>query len=806
MSEPLSFWPASWPDPALTLSVVACVLAAAAVLVGLAYRARASRYGFRELRRALDDMAAGHLEREVDVPANDPAAPLARSVEQLAASLRHRLAESEVRAEQRGALLDGLRDCVVLGTDGDFDLTHAGGAARELLGEDPEALRGRHLGALLTPESWEKLLPRLARRSLRDEGVRASVDLLLVDGGTRPALLTAGALPAGGLSVLLVPESAPDRAERRSEVEQSARYQALVEGMAEGALIAREGLLVYANPALARMLGRERDRLAGQPIKDLIGTRHLLLVLERIALAEQGAEVPATTFTLIDAEGGERPVDARFSRVELEGGPAAALSLRDLAPETSALARARRQEARLDATLEASSDALLVVDYPAEASERPRVVMANGRFLELFGLDAAEALDVSEDQLRRRVAVRFEDPEGFLAATGRLMQDREAIVVEELRALRPEPRWLERYSAPVRAPGGRSAGRVFSYRDITAQKDTESRLKEDAAALDRARRSLERANEALGRVNTDLESKGEALEKLNAELRRLDGLKSELLSNVSHELQTPLVSIKGYTEMILAGRLGEINEEQRHGLEVALRNIDRLIAMIDNLLSFSRLEREAGKLRPADFLLVDVVDEVVELQRETLAQRGIELTTRYLTDGLTVHADRDKIVQVLTNLVSNAIKFNHDGGRVDIVVHRGRRGFLVVDVKDSGVGIPEAERAKIFDRFFRGAGGAEAGSGIGLAIVQEILRRHGCVISVESEPGQGSTFTFTLPLAGVSGPFRGTGDGDLLDEPMGLGGLSTGEGSFPEAERPASSPTPGAPARSLFRLVPPRRD
>lgn len=804
MSESLTSWPASWPEPALVLSVVACVLAAAAVLVGLAYRARASRYGFRELRRALEDMAGGRLDREVDVPSNDPAAPLARALEQLSASLRHRLGESEGRAEQRGSLLAGLRDCVVLGTDGDFDLTLAGGAARELLGEDTDALRGRHLGALLTPESWEKLLPRLARRSLRDEGVRASVDLLLVDGGTRPALLTAGALPGGGLSVLLVPESVPERAERRSEALQSARYEALVEGMAEGALIAREGLVVYVNPAVARLLGRDRDRLVGQPVKDLIGTRHLLLILERIAQVEQGEEVPATTFTLLDGEGGERPVDARFSRVELEDGPAAALSLRDLAPETSALARARRQEARLDATLEASSDALLVVDYPAEASKSPRVVLANQRFLDLFGLEAGEALEMPESELRGRVAASFEDPEAYRAATGRLMHDREAIVVDELRLQRPEARWVERYSAPVRDADGRPAGRIFSYRDITSQKDTESRLKEDAAALDRARRSLERANEALERVNADLESKGEALENLNAELRRLDGLKSELLSNVSHELQTPLVSIKGYTEMILAGRLGEINEEQRHGLEVALRNIDRLIAMINNLLSFSRLEREAGKLHPTDFLLLDVVDEVVELQRETLAQRGIELTTRYLTDDLTVHADRDKIVQVLTNLVSNAIKFNHDGGRVDIGVHRGRRGFLVVDVKDTGVGIPEAERSRIFDRFFRGAGGAEAGSGIGLAIVQEILRRHGCVISVESEPGKGSTFTFTLPLAAMSEPHRRGDEEAALDDSMGLGGLSTDAGSFPEEKGVA--PGPGAPARSLFRLVPPRRE
>jgi hypothetical protein len=144
---------------------------------------------------------------------------------------------------------------------------------------------------------------------------------------------------------------------------------------------------------------------------------------------------------------------------------------------------------------------------------------------------------------------------------------------------------------------------------------------------------------------------------------------------------------------------------------------------------------------------------------------------------------------------------------VSIAVHRGRRGFLVVEVKDTGVGIPEAERSRIFDRFYRGSTGPEAGSGIGLAIVQEILRRHGCVISVESEPGQGSTFTFTLPLSGgASGSRRGEGELDPMGEPLGLGGLSTAP-PLPGEEEGAGAGTEGSgPSRSLFRLVKPRRD
>ncbi len=256
--------------------------------------------------------------------------------------------------------------------------------------------------------------------------------------------------------------------------------------------------------------------------------------------------------------------------------------------------------------------------------------------------------------------------------------------------------------------------------------------------LGRAKTELESAYRDLAEAQKTLAQRNEQLEKLNAELKSLDEMKSNLLANVSHELHTPLVSIKGYTEMILKRRLGPLTPEQERGLSVALKNIDRLVEMIDNLLSFSRMEKGDTQLH-----LEDV---------ERIKKKKIAVTTEYETDDLMVRGDRIKMGQVLINLLTNAVKFNQEGGRITIRARKGPRGFLEVEVADTGIGIPAEEQGKIFERFYQVDGSPRRkyeGTGIGLSIVRDILRLHGCAIRVGSEPGQGTVFTFTLPLARV---------------------------------------------------------
>jgi signal transduction histidine kinase len=305
-------------------------------------------------------------------------------------------------------------------------------------------------------------------------------------------------------------------------------------------------------------------------------------------------------------------------------------------------------------------------------------------------------------------------------------------------------------------------------------------LRARADDLREAQAALEQTAAELRAANEELRTRGEELDRLNRELRRLDEMKSNLLGNVSHELQTPLVSIRGYTEMTLKERLGPITEEQRYGLGLSLKNIDRLIAMIDNLVNFARKEQEIGPLELSRFPLLPLIEEAAELVRATREERRIELRLDAPPGAWLVEGDRDKILQVFLNLLSNAIKFNREAGRIEVLVRRGQPGFVSVSVRDTGIGIPDKDLPLVFDRHYRVAPqgeGRRAGSGIGLSIVRDVLRQHGCTISVSSAEGQGTEFTFTLPEAEAAGarpqpaevepraPGSGSGDDEAPDGP-----------------------------------------
>jgi signal transduction histidine kinase len=308
---------------------------------------------------------------------------------------------------------------------------------------------------------------------------------------------------------------------------------------------------------------------------------------------------------------------------------------------------------------------------------------------------------------------------------------------------------LEVTLVPLVGRDRRPQGRVLVCRDLTEQRQTERKLQMHAEQLQLSKVMLEQAYRRLEEANRDLQSRSDQLRSVNEELRKLDEMKSNLLGNVSHELQTPLVSIRGYTEMIQRERLGPVNEEQRKGLSLCLKNIDRLISMIDNLLVLGRSDTETTRLKLSHFDLRQLITEAAELLREKIVERQIRFSSQIEGNDLRVHADRDKILQVLINLLSNAIKFNSQNGRVRVTAKMGPPGFAEILVEDSGQGIPEEARERVFERNYQVAqsGTDSGGSGIGLSIVKEILDSHGCRVGVESVVGEGSRFRFTVPLS-----------------------------------------------------------
>jgi PAS domain S-box-containing protein len=234
----------------------------------------------------------------------------------------------------------------------------------------------------------------------------------------------------------------------------------------------------------------------------------------------------------------------------------------------------------------------------------------------------------------------------------------------------------------------------------------------------------------------------------NERLRELDRLKDEFIALVSHELRTPLTSIRGYTELMLDGEAGALTDDQRQFLGVVERNSHRLLHLVGDLLFLAQVE--AGKL-VLDVGALDlgaVASESVETARPQAEAKGVTLT---LATGPAppIAGDRARIAQLLDNLVSNAVKFTPESGRVDVRV-RVDGSQAVLEVRDSGMGIPASEQEYLFDRFFRSSGATEQaiqGTGLGLAISKAIVDAHAGRITVASQEGAGTTFRVALPLA-----------------------------------------------------------
>ena len=298
-------------------------------------------------------------------------------------------------------------------------------------------------------------------------------------------------------------------------------------------------------------------------------------------------------------------------------------------------------------------------------------------------------------------------------------------------------------------------GASYTYTDVVSAGATDYlnkpfSLDEMMAKLNRVSRERE--------LIRDLKQKSLELEKANEDLRRLDNLKSIFVSSVSHELRTPLTVIKEFISLILEGHGGPLTDDQREYLGIAHKNILRLTNLIDTLLDFSRIESGKGlqlKFEPAR--LIDVVEDASMTLAHALEEKRVTLENRLDTDMPQVLIDRNRLVEVLINLINNGIKFTPTGGKITIDT-RGlteKRDYLKVVVSDTGIGIPPEDLPRVFDRFYQGQStGIAMGSGLGLAITKEIIEGHQGSIQAESRLGSGTAFIFTLPLLGVNNIFQ----------------------------------------------------
>jgi two-component system phosphate regulon sensor histidine kinase PhoR len=324
--------------------------------------------------------------------------------------------------------------------------------------------------------------------------------------------------------------------------------------------------------------------------------------------------------------------------------------------------------------------------------ERQRIVLMNPALQRFFFLSSSpEGLSLMEVLRNARIHEMVE----------KAMSRRGQVVGEEIAFPGPPPRTF-RVSAVTTSPEGSSRNVVCVFSDIT-------------------------------------------------ELRRLETIRRDFVANVSHELKTPLSSIKGYAETLLDGAL-EDQEHARGFVETIQRQADHLTKLINDLLDLARIESEKMELKLAPIRLQEIIPELMETLRPIWESKGLKVELESPPSLPLVLADQGALRQILSNLLDNAIKFTPKGGRI-AVRSSIQPDHLRIEVKDSGVGILSSDLPRIFERFYRADASrprSPESTGLGLAIVKHLVLAQGGQVWAESQVGRGSTFYFTLPLASTS--------------------------------------------------------
>ncbi len=389
---------------------------------------------------------------------------------------------------------------------------------------------------------------------------------------------------------------------------------------------------------------------------------------------------------------------------------------------------AREQAARAEANiekryrelLEAAPDAILEVD------SRGRIVLVNVQAEKIFGYSRAELIEKP---------VEFLIPDRFLSS---------------------HPADRQKYFAhPVRRPMGtgldlsakRADGTEFAVDVILSPYDAEGESGGRVICVVRDISERKLAEEQIQTLNYHLEQR-------NREVERANRLKDEFLASMSHELRTPLNAIIGFSDLL--AEQGDFTTKQKRFIGHIRQGAGHLLDVINDILDLSKIESGHLELKHEDFDVAEATTEVLAAIRPMATTKNLQVMNS-LSDGLSLYADRLRFKQILYNLLSNAIKFTPSGGRVSIETSQ-IRGDTCFCVADTGVGIPLEEHEVIFDRF-RQVGittkGVREGTGLGLAITKRLVEHHGGTIWVESEPGKGSRFYFSVPLQAGRGETEG---------------------------------------------------
>ena len=407
-------------------------------------------------------------------------------------------------------------------------------------------------------------------------------------------------------------------------------------------------------------------------------------------------------------------------------------------------------QAWLAAIVASSDDAII------SKSLDSTILSWNAAATRLFGYEAHEMIGQSVLRLFPP-ELQHEEPE-ILARIGRgeRIEHYETIRVRKDGSRVP----ISLTVSPIRDASGAIVGGSKIARDITERRRAEALLREQAVELERQAAELERQAmeleqqveeaqtlaEELEETNKQLEEKTRLAEQAREHAEAANRAKMDFLAVMSHELRTPLNAITGYVDLLDLGLRGAVTEDQARDLMRIRRSARTLLQLVEDVLSFAKLESGRVEYRITDVSIGEMVDDFTPLIAPQMQSKGLEFSAMCADPTVTVQADREKVERIVLNLLANAIKFT-DRGRVDLRCEVND-SHVRLTVQDTGRGIPADQLEMIFEPFVqveRGLNRTTGGTGLGLSIARDLAEGMGGTLTAESTPGVGSTFALTLP-------------------------------------------------------------